>query len=261
MTGELLFQWNYLLFLAPMAVAALMLVLSTIRFGGHGGAAHARHGAGGGHGHHSGGTGTHAGHHGMRGGHGGSYARAHGGSHARHGHHVRHAAKHGSKNHAKHSGNHVRAESSLGVMLMALRRAPLTMKLQTFFVGWGLGGFWANWVLLRAAKPAPPQFLPILGIAVGGGLLASLVLAGVFALIMPQEESFDVSRDSLYGMTGRIIFSTDEMQGRIRIYDSHGTLHDEPCLTPAGHPAIPKGGNAMVMDRDSKGRLIVEQVG
>lgn len=259
MTMELLLQWNYLLFLAPLAVAALMLLLSAVRVGGHGGA-HARHGAGSagshGHGHAAG-----AGHGGMRSSHGGAaHARAHGGHHAKHhGTHAKHTAnaKHGTK----HTGGNARGESSVGAMLIALRRAPLSMKLQMFFVGWGLGGFWANFLLLKAAKPTPSIFLTVLGVAVGCGIVASLLLAGVFALLMPQDESYDISRDSLYGMTGKIIFPTDGAQGRIRIYDSHGTLHDEPCLTCEEHAPIPKGATAMVMDRDSKGRLIVEQIG
>ena len=130
----------------------------------------------------------------------------------------------------------------------------------TGVIGWGLGGFWAHYILLRDPNPTLPKLLPILVIAVGCGLASAFLLALVFAVFMPQEESFDVSRDSLYGMTGKIIFAVDEMQGRIRIYDVHGTIHDEPCIIAPNHAPIPKGANAIVLDKDSKGRLIVEQV-
>ena len=245
---ELLLQWNYLLFLVPFALSALMLVLSSFRIGHHSGGGARHHAPATSHGHaHSHGASGHG-------------AKVQGSTtHAQTHTHNSHATKHGTARNTSKAG-HAEAPPNYLMMLTALRRAPLMMKLQTFFIGWGLGGFWAHYILLRDPNPTLPKLLPILVIAVGCGLASAFLLALVFAVFMPQEESFDVSRDSLYGMTGKIIFAVDEMQGRIRIYDVHGTIHDEPCIIAPNHAPIPKGANAIVLDKDSKGRLIVEQV-
>ena len=78
--------------------------------------------------------------------------------------------------------------------------------------------------------------------------------------MIPPEESLDVSREELYGLTGEVAFPVSETAGRIRIYDPHGSLHDETCRIATGHTPIAKGRFAMVLDRDTQGNLIVEEV-
>jgi hypothetical protein len=134
------------------------------------------------------------------------------------------------------------------------------MLIETFCVTWGFCGVWANRLLIKTPDPTFVQMLPSLGIAFAGGWFGSRIFAEVFARVAPKEESFDISHDQLFGLTGRVTFPVSVNAGRIHIYDEHGTLHDEPCLIAAGHPEIPKGQHAIVVDMDTKGRLIVEEL-
>ncbi len=139
-------------------------------------------------------------------------------------------------------------------------RAPLAMILELFALVWGVCGYWANEVTLHTAHPTLHEMLPSLGIAMGGGIIGARIGAEIIARIMPQDESQDVSRESLFGLTGKIAFPATETAGRIQIYDEHGTLHDEMCRAAPGHETIARGRTALVVDMDAAGRLLVEEV-
>ena len=145
--------------------------------------------------------------------------------------------------------------------LMGVGRAPLMMVLEVFFLAWGFSGYLAVKSLGESAEPSPSRVLTAAGIALVGGLVGARIAAEILGRILPDEESFAVSRDELYGLTGRVTFAVSESEGRVRIYDQHGTLHDEPCRVPAGHPAIAKRSTVLVMDRDGDDNWIVEEVG
>jgi hypothetical protein len=246
MAAALLLQWHYLVFLLPLGVAILLLVLSTLRFGAHrGGGNSGHHGAGLRHGvggHHQGhGVGRHA---------GGQAKAAHGRAH--------HPRSANGKD-----GDRGEGVSALGLLLtlIGVGRAPLPIVLQMFFLCWGVAGILANQILLpNVSNPTFAQVLPSLGTAFWLGLIGSRIGAELFGQVMPQEESSVVSRDSLFGMTGRVVFPVTETGGRVHIYDENNTLHDEPCRVPSGQAAIAKGRPVLVADRDEKGVLVVEEL-
>jgi len=252
MTATLLLQWHYLVFLLPLGVAILLLVLSTLRLGAHragghsGHHAHAvgfRHAAGSGHNH----------------GHGATGHRYAGGSAK---------AAHGRASHARHSDGKGDGDRGEGVSLMGLLltvigvgRAPLPIVLQMFFLFWGVVGILANQILLpNVTNPMLSQALPSLGAAFWLGLIGARVGAEIFGNVMPQEETSVISREALFGMTGKVVFPVTETAGRVHIYDDNQTLHDEPCHIPVGHSPIAKGRPVLVADRDEKGVLIVEEL-
>ncbi len=139
-------------------------------------------------------------------------------------------------------------------------RAPAMMLIEAFCVAWGVCGYWANELTVHATSPTLRQMLPSLVIALACGIIGARIAAEVIARVMPQDESQDVSRDGLFGMTGKVVFPVSATSGRIHIYDEHGTLHDEMCRLASEHEAIVKGRTAMVVDVDTQGRLLVEEV-
>ena len=235
-----LLQWHYLIFLLPAGVSALLLLLSSVRMGHHGG--HAQSG------HHSAGHGP-----------GHPHAPA-SGAHP----HATGAARPGHAT-GKHAENGARRQvsSSAGLLLrlMGVGRAPLPMVLEAFFLAWGFCGFFANEILIPAGTaPGLIAMAPSLGAALAGGAIGARFASELISRLMPPEETLAVSRDGLFGMTGKIAFPVSVTAGRIHIYDSFGTLHDEGCRVAGGHPPIGKGRNAMVIDIDLQGNLIVEEV-
>lgn len=255
MNAKELLQWHYLIFLLPAGIAAVLLLLSTMRFG-HKGGSHSAHGHAGGHSHgagHSGGLHRQTGAaHGPR---GSAATKAPSG----------HKAESTQSNAQKSRDAQEKAAPQVSITtnfiwnLTGLKRAPLTMVVEAFLLAWGLCGYWANHLLLHSVAPAPEKMLPSLLVALAGGLIGARIAAEVIGRMIPEDESLSVSRNGLFGLTGKVAYPVSETGGRIHIYDEFGTLHDETCRVVAGHPPIVKGRRVLVMDRDSRGQLIVEE--
>ncbi len=231
-------EWQYLIFLLPFGVGALLLLLSSLRIGGHG-----HHG-----GHHGGGAGH------RFGGHAGGHRMGHHSPSA-----VRAAGHSRTHDAASRSASAGATPLTVAMLLFGVGRAPLPMVVEFFLICWGLVGLWAvgNWV--HAPHPNLFQMLPSLGLALGGGWAGSRAAAEVVGRIMPRDETSVVSRDALYGLTGKVAFPVSEKSGRVHIYDEFGTLHDEMCCVPDGHALITRGSVVRIVDRDrASGRLLVE---
>lgn len=261
MSINLILHWHYLIFLLPFGLSAFLLLLSSLHMGhdqsGHGG-------------HHAIGSGTH-----INAGHTASHLT---GSHASHdfhaGSHAAHGASHSPElHHADSSHGHQTGDDlsddneedvlrqNLFLMMFGFGKVPVPMIMEAFFIIWGLSGCLANqWILPGTPYPTLMQMLPSLGIAAGSGLIGTRLAIEVLARVLPKEESSVVSREGLYGLKGKVAFPVSETTGRILIYDSGGSLHDENCRVAAGHNTIVKGCSVMIMDKDSQGNLIVEEI-
>jgi hypothetical protein len=144
--------------------------------------------------------------------------------------------------------------------LIGIGRAPLSIVASAFTLTWGFVGFWANQFLVRTPpEPGFAQILPSLLIAVVCGAVGARGAAEAAARLMPKHDSAAASRQSLVMLSGRVLFPVGENEGRVRIYDEHNTLHDNPARVAAGRAPIPKGRAIRVVDVDAQGRLIVEE--
>lgn len=134
------------------------------------------------------------------------------------------------------------------------------MVIEAFCVGWGFVGFWANEILLKGRSPSLIEMGPSLAAALVGGLICARLTAVLITRLLPIDESFVVSQNALFGLAGTVTFPVSASAGRIHIYDEFGSLHDESCRVQDGRGPIEKGRKAMVMDMDTRGTLIVEEV-
>lgn len=257
------FDWWNALYALPLVVSGLLLVLSSLRLGGHG-----HHGAAHGHAH---GHASHAGHDHI---HAGSVhpAPVHRGPVANAAAHTA-AARHAAGRMAREGIEAVNAASAplpptaeqppLVAMLQSvfgIGRAPLLMVAELFFICWGTVGLIANELIGEKLHQGPALLLASAPIAFIGGLLLARIGAAILDKAVPQEESLVTSRDGLFGLTGEITFPVGSTGGRIHVYDAYGTLHDEACRTLPNSSPIPKGATAMVEDIDSAGNLIVREI-
>lgn len=235
-----LLHWHYMIFLLPMGLAAFFLLLSSLRLGGRHGHRTAAQGRGPGAGHR---------------GHSGTAGRHHGTGNGRH------SGRHGGGRSAPKSGGKGLSVTpmTLVLALIGADRAPLPLAIELFCLSWGIVGFWANRLLLPGTEiPSLIQLLPSLSMACLGGIIGARAGSELAFRLMPREETTAISRTALFGLTGTIVFPASETAGRIHIYDDHGTLHDESCRVAPDSPPIPKGSCAIVVDVDTRGRLIVE---
>jgi hypothetical protein len=250
MSASILFEWHYLVFLLPLGVSVLLLVLSLLRLGHRGG--HSRHGGV----RHTGSSTSRMGPSGVR------TAHHHGSAGAKPVHSAGKPAHTGIRSQGtKGKISEVSHPQSPLLTLLGIGRAPLPMIVQMFALCWGVVGILTNQMLLpHTPSPTLLQMLPSLTAALVGGLVGGRLSAEIIGRLMPREESSAVSRDALYGLSGRVVFPVDTRNGRVHIYDEHNTLHDERCRVVAGHAPIGKGRSVLVVDRDRNGILLVEEL-
>ena len=237
-----LLHWSYLIFLTPAAIAGLMLLLSALQSHGHDvGHVHVGH--------------VHIGHGGAS-GHGHSGSDSHSASQNHHGD--------TAQNHSSTEPGVTRGYASPAAILTALSgvgKVPLPMVLETFCMVWGISGCIANQALLpNIPNPNIAQVAPSIWIALACGLVGGRLATEAISLILPKDLSQAVSKDSLYGLTGKVAFKISATGGRALIYDAHGTLHDETCRVAQGQLPIEKERSIIVVDRDSQGNLVVEEI-
>jgi len=236
-----------------MGVAALLLLLSTLRLGHHGG-----HGGHGGHHPHGPALRTHA--PGPAAPHASAHGHAPHTAHGTNGHSAasKSAGSAGQKSNDSRPNIHV--TNHLILNLTGANRAPLAMILEAFLLIWGACGLWAHQLMAHAEQPSLRQIAMLCGIALVGGVVGARVAAGFIGRFMPQDETLIVSRNELIGLVGTVVFAASQTSGRIHVYDSFGTLHDETCRVAPGHLTIEKGRKAMVLDMDTDGRLVIEEM-
>lgn len=230
MTGSIFLQWHYLVFIAPAAASAFLLILSSMRVGKH--RSH------------------------RRGGHGARTAR-HTPASAKHPTRAPSASRRGA---TSSDGAQSPGATDIFFAVAGFNRLSPSLLAQMFFLCAGLAGFWANRLLLPDnISPALTQWLPCLGIAVGVGVVGARLSAELIARLMPQDASSVIVRDGLIGLTGKAVFPITQTTGRIHVYDTFGTLHVETCRLAPGQTTIERGDFAFISDRDASGQFLVEE--
>jgi hypothetical protein len=266
-----LLQWQTLIFLLPFSISALLLLLASLRLGHHGGHHTGGHAMSG----HAHDVGTAVGHH-ASGPDVGSHAIGHQGTDTPmaptslgHPHHgalmgMKHLHwPHPQAHHSSHHGQGRSQETAVLVSPLLLRvtglgsASPLLL-FELFCLMWGLFGLWARHYLVPIENPSLSQMVLPLLVALIGGLLGMRIGVALLVRLIPKEESLDVSRNHLLGLTGTIAFTATETQGRIQVYDVYGTLHDERCRVARAGEVIPKGRTALISDIAPDGCLLVE---
>jgi membrane protein implicated in regulation of membrane protease activity len=162
-----------------------------------------------------------------------------------------------------HAGKLAGGDGEQGVSLIAftlgLHKAPLPFLLQTWLLLWGVVGLAANKIWMQGGHPFGLAIVPSVLVAFFAASLGTRLTAEVTFKLLPQDETYDVSQDALFGLVGDVAYRVTESTGRILVYDDFGTLHDEHCRVKPGSQAIEKGESAMVVERDpTSGCLLVQ---
>ncbi len=221
-----LLQWYNLIYELPALLAAILLTLSSVRVG---------HGS------------------------------AHHGGHAQISHHTlpaHHAAAHNIHGGAQmhHGEPPAKGRQPFAAAHPTWRSAPVTALVGFFALFWGIGGYICNTIIIGTAVATIPLIAQSAVVALVVGLVAARGGAELLAKMMPRDETYDVSKEGLYGLTGEVVYEVTGLAGRVHIYDDHGTLHDETCRAAQQGAIIGKGCRARIVDKDQEGHLLVEEV-
>lgn len=220
-----LLDWQYLIFLLPIAFGTMYLLLMAVgMFGGEGDAdVSAGHDVGLDHGD------VGVGH--------GDIAHADV-SHGDIGHaHVEHAGA----GHGMHAGAF---DALLG--FFGLGKAPLSILMMSYCFVWGGVGV-AGLTLL-----GEPAVWKAAGIAAVTTVLGTRYLAIGLSKVIPSVESYHTPLAALEGLSGEVLYAITENSGTVRVRDQQQNLRDVPCRIAPGEKSIPAGTKVVLFYYDPK---------
>jgi hypothetical protein len=206
----LLLQWQYLIFLLPIAFGALYLLLMSIGgMGDHGADAGVDHDLAVDH----------------------DVAIDHDVA-------VEHDADLG------HGAGEHDLQPSFGAALLGfigLGKAPFSILLLSYCFVWGVAGLAAVQWFGRE-----PAWRPI-AIAAVAAVLATRYLAAGLARLIPSVETYSTPLRTLVGLTGEVLYEVTPDSGTVRVRDAEDNLRDVSCRVGADEPRIPAGTRVLLL--------------
>lgn len=247
-------QWWNLIYVAPLLISVVW-ILTTVFSGMHG---HTGHGAGHGIAHHVGEVGHHIGHTVGHAIHHGDVA---------HGHVAHTGAAHthtGNGSHHGHDAHSHDSRESMGskwlAVALGIRQVPITLLIGIFLLSWGSFGLVVNrfFGFLRY----PPLYIwPSLITTFFVSSFVTRVMMTIFGRLLPNEETYGVSRFELVGSLGKAVFITSETGGTVDIADKYGTVHRVQAKVEPGQGEIPRGAAVIVVDFDEDDKRFLVREG
>jgi len=136
--------------------------------------------------------------------------------------------------------------------MLGVGRVPLGLLLTVLLTTYGAIGLAAN-----RALPSMPALLPIsLVFAAGGSLLVSGLVSRVLARVVPRDETYASSFDSLVGCSGKVVSLLPPAEGYAQVQDHFGNMLEVRCRNLTSTPL--RAGERVVVARvESEQRLCV----
>lgn len=217
-------DWQYMIFLAPLAASILLALLTATGTLGHHGPDHSI----------------------------GEIAHPALESHLDMSGHDIHAEMSGHDIHAEAAGDHgdihgdhdTSYVSSL-LAILGIGKAPISLLMVSGSFLWGAGGLTINRVLGTGAMAV--NF-------VGAGVLCMVgtrLLAEGFARLIPNVQTYHVRRSELAGEVGKALYTIHEKGGIVRVIDPLKTMRDLECRTYEGDTPISAGSDVVLCEYDS----------
>jgi|GEM_PF-2068222 len=221
-------QWWNVVYLGPLAVS-LFWILATAMGGIHLGGVHV--------------GGAHATGHGL--GHGVGHGHGLG-----HHHDIGHGHEAHAHSHANGHGNHGSGFSQRIIGILGIGQAPITLLLGIFMFCWGAFGMTMNQFFAGIGKYPLVYIWPSMGITFLVSFIITRSMAAVVGKMLPEQETFGISRSELVGLSGKAVFSISAKGGTVDIRDKYGTVHREQAKIGHEESDVPSGTEVLVLDYD-----------
>lgn len=181
----------------------------------------------------------------------------HHGVHVTGGHGFGHDAHHGHTP-GGHHGSHAPAEPT-GVkavlVWLGVGRVPLSILLMVLLLSWGMAGFIFNQAF-REKFALPWQVAMVsLPAAFVLSLLVTRVVVRSIDRWLPLDETTARRRHDLLGLQGTAMYEITDRFGMVSLRDDRGELHQVPCRTADGQPAIAKNAPAVLIAYNARENL------
>ncbi|MDQ2688548.1 MAG: YqiJ family protein, partial [Armatimonadota bacterium] len=154
---------------------------------------------------------------------------------------------------------HVSGPATGALHVLGADKAPLTLVVGAFLLGWGFAGFWANQLLLPVFHSVMPTVAAAIVIAAVLGVCTARGTAAISERIAPKNATAAISQASLVGQEASVVYPISASAGRAFYYDKNAVLHDVSCRVRPEEAPIGKGCKVILAGYDPQmGRFWAE---
>jgi hypothetical protein len=125
-------------------------------------------------------------------------------------------------------------------------RMPLTIRLMVASLAFGGIGRSLSYVI--GSSPLRTALAALVALVATAWI--STRLTRLFTQRLPLLETETVGRRELLGSTGRAVLPVGPAGGLVQVHDRRGNLHQLPCRTLEGEPALAAGTEVLLVDYD-----------
>jgi hypothetical protein len=150
--------------------------------------------------------------------------------------------------HVEHAGaDHDLHPGVLGsaVSFLGIGKVPMSILMMSYCFVWGATGM-ASLNML-----GEPSVTKAIGIAAGASVLITRYLALGIAKLVPSVESYHTPLSTLVGLGGEVLYAITDSSGTVRVHDVETNLRDVPCRVAPGDKSIPAGTKVVLFHYDA----------
>ena len=127
---------------------------------------------------------------------------------------------------------------------LGIGKVPMSILMMSYCFIWGVSGM-ASITLLgeQAAVKA-------IGIAVVASILVTRYFAIGLSKLVPSVESYHTPQSTLVGLGGEVLYAITDSSGIVRVRDAQDNLRDVPCRVAPGDKRIPAGTEVVLLHYD-----------
>jgi membrane protein implicated in regulation of membrane protease activity len=136
-------------------------------------------------------------------------------------------------------------------------RVPLLIVIITWLAAFAAAGFAVQTLAMSAVAPLPVPAASLIAFFLAAP--ATRFTTRLVSRIIPREETYAVFNDDLVGRVAEVTLGPLDQgpAGRVKVRDSHGNWHFLMAKAAEGHPPVPVGAEALLVDRDGPVFLVI----
>jgi hypothetical protein len=130
------------------------------------------------------------------------------------------------------------------ISFLGIGKVPISILMMSYCFVWGTVGM-ASLTML-----GEPSVGKAIGIAVAASVLVTRYLAIGIAKVVPSVETYHTPQSTLVGLGGEVLYAITGTSGIVRVRDVNDNLRDVPCRVGAGDKSIPAGTKVVLFHYD-----------
>ncbi|MHB0998007.1 MAG: hypothetical protein ACYC27_02080 [Armatimonadota bacterium] len=173
-----------------------------------------------------------------------------------------HVDSHSGQNHGSHGHSSDTNDDMLSraCWLLGIGEIPITMLIGVFSLCWGVIGLMMNQIFSGTMKFPAVYIWPSMGVAFLLAFVITRTMAAIISRLIPNDQTYGVSRLSLVGSMGKTIYTTTDNSGTIDVKDIYGSVHRVQAKTEHGE-SIPSSTEVIIIDFDDADKRFIVRKG